>query len=124
MVSDAFANHVGKEIVAMYFLTDILRQCFQQRIIFNAVIPKCVRKSPSSINCLIPTVEVDDGLLSHILRQVFIHFFKFQQNIRKVSISATSVAYIRNVNAFSVMLVINLNFVILQVNKELHLNDR
>ena len=123
MVSDALANHVGKEIVPMNFLTDVLRQRFQQRIILNAVIPKRVRKSPSSIDCLISAVEVDDCLLSHIFRQVFIHFFKFQQNICKVSISAATVAYIRNVNTFSVMLVIYLNFVILQIYKELYLND-
>ena len=124
MVSDALADHVGKEIVAMNFLTDVFRQCLQQRIILYTVIPNRVRKSPSSINGLIPAIEVNDSLLPFILRQVFVHFFKLQQDIRKVSIPATSVTYIRNMNSIPVMLVINLNLVILQVYEELHLYDR
>jgi hypothetical protein len=98
MVSNALANHVGKEIVAMNFLTDVLRQRFQQRIILNAVITKCVRKLRAASIALF-YVEVDDVCFRYLPAGLY-SFFKFQQNICKVSISATSVAYIRNVNAF------------------------
>ena len=124
MVCDALSNHVGKEIITVDFLPNIFCECLQQLVILYPIIPKSIREFTGSVNRLISTIEVHDGLLPLILRQAFVHFLKPQQDVCKVSAPTTTVTDICNMDSFSIVLVIYLYLLVFQINKELHLHNR